>query len=107
MEVEQQMERLNAARTKVQEHAAEGSRLEGELASAEKRLGELEAQSKEQLDCPLGGLNDLIAEFKGIADKGLSQAEVVLGMSGGISGQEPEDEEPVLDEDEDPDAPLV
>lgn len=91
--------------------AAEGSRLEGVLASAKKRKDELEQQCQDKFDCPVSGLGQLIEEFDGVAKKELAQAESILGIAGeGSVVTEPneviiDDEEPV--DQDDPDGPLV
>ena len=98
MQVEKQVERLNQARTVAQQLAAEGSRIEGAQTSAKNRRDELGKQCQEKFDCPVSGLGELVEEFKGIAAKELRQAEKILGIDG------PDE---AIDEDVDPDGPLV
>lgn len=80
MQVEQQVERLNAARARAQQLAAEGSRLEGELTSAKKRRDELEKDCKTKFDCPVNELGNLVAEFKSVGAEELVRAEKILGI---------------------------
>ena len=110
MEIQEQVKRLNEARAKAQRIATEGSRLEGVLASAKKRKDELEQQCLDKFDCKITGLADLVAEFEGVAEKELAQAEAILNATGTVESDEEEpvidDEEPI-DDDDDPDGPLV
>jgi DNA uptake protein ComE-like DNA-binding protein len=80
MQVEQQMERLNALTAKAQTATSEESRLEGVTASTRKRKAELEQQSNDKFDCNTADLGELGVELKGVGDKELDTAEAVLSV---------------------------
>ena len=93
MQVKNQVQRLNAARSKAQQVVAEGSRLEGVLASAKKRKEELEVQCQEKFSCPVSGLGELISEFENVATKELASAESILGISDSEDNDSVEEDE--------------
>ena len=81
MQVEKQIQRLNEARALAQQVAAEGSRLEGVLASTNKRKEELETQCQDKFECPVSELGKLIEEFENVATTELASAESILGIT--------------------------
>ena len=83
MEVQDQVERLNAARAKAQELTQEKSRITGELNALKKRQAELEQRAKEEFDCSIDELPKLIQELEEQAEVSLANAEKILGMREG------------------------
>ena len=103
-EIEQQVERLNQARVKAQELTQEKSRIAGELDALKKRQSELESKCKEEFDCNVEELPELIKQLSEEAEKSLSDAEKILGLREGEPESESVEEEPVVeDDDEDKD----
>lgn len=89
-EVQEQMDRLNAVRKKAEDVDREKSRISGELGSHKKRQGELAKKCKDEFDCKVEELPELVKDLEEQAEKSLQQAEVVLGLREGEAEDEKE-----------------
>ena len=103
-QVEAQMQRLNAARTRAQELTQEKSRITGEVNALKKRQAELEKRSKDEFECKVEELPALMEQLEKDAEASLANAEVMLGLREGqpiaapTQSEESEDE-PIPDDD--------
>lgn len=75
------LERLNAVRGKVDSVRATKGRLEGELSGHQKRLTEIEAESKQRFKVAVDGLPEFAEARKQEGEKELAQAEALLGLA--------------------------
>jgi predicted nuclease with TOPRIM domain len=82
-EVQEQLRRLQVARTKCEEFVKEQNRLTGEQGALQTQMSELEAKSLADFGCSLSGLPDLLAQLKESSATALSNAEVILGTKEG------------------------
>jgi len=93
-DVQEQMRRLEAARTRADELEREKSRLTGELEATKKRLKEVEDRCRSEFDCEIAELPGFVGQLEAEAEKSLKNAETVLGMNGepGVPDEAEEDE---------------
>ena len=92
-----QMERLETARTKVDELTRKKERLSGELSAKQKLLGELETRAKEEFECEVAEIPDLVESLDKEANEALAKAEALLGIGSSTT----EDQSADAEEDED------
>ena len=73
-----QMQRLSAAREKADEIEKKKIRLESELELHKESLEKLEKRCKEEFDCDVDALPDLIEEIEADIEKSIEKAEGML-----------------------------
>lgn len=78
--IEAQMERLNAARERVEEIKKKKARLSGELDGLKKQKTEKEKESEEKFKVSVGELPALLEKLNKQAEESLQEAEKVLGL---------------------------
>ena len=76
----QLIDRLNAARQKVEDISRRRERLQGELDVHHKNLAELEEKSREDFDCEVDDLPDLIEKLEREGEEAIARAEKLLGV---------------------------
>jgi predicted nucleic acid-binding Zn-ribbon protein len=74
------MERLKNARAKVEELARKKERISGQLEAKRKRVNELEAKARDEFDCEVNEIPDLVEKLDAEATEALNKAERMLGM---------------------------
>lgn len=79
-EADDTMNRLNRARTVLDKMSQDQSRLTGEKNTHEKILAELEKRCKDEFQCGIDQMPELIAGFDEQAVKSLDTLEIVLGI---------------------------
>jgi len=80
MMADNQMERLEKARKKVNDFEKEKSRITGELDTHKATLGKIKQDAKTQFDSELDELPDLIEGLGKEAEVSLAKAEKILGI---------------------------
>ena len=104
MEVLELTARLTKAREKADDVDRERSRLTGENDNQKKQLTELGTSCKQDFECGIDDLADLIEQAEQEATKTLTDAETVLGLRGAeaqpVAGvAAPVEEGSILDQD--------
>lgn len=86
------MQRLEAAKEKVEELSKRKERLSGVLETKKAQVDELEKKAREEFDCEVDEIPDLVEKLDAEATAALEKAERLLAES---------DEEPADEDDED------
>ena len=76
-----QMQRLTRAREKVDSIRTRRMQLQAEVGVHHKTLAELEKQSREEFDCEVDDLPDLIQKLEREGEEAVARAEKLLGMT--------------------------
>ena len=88
-DTQQQLQRLQKTRTKIEEVQREKSRMTGELAVLQNQSSEYEKKSTEDFGCDISSLPNFVKQLKEESETALYNAEVILGMREGIIKQSP------------------
>jgi archaellum component FlaC len=80
MSIDMQMRRLTTARNKIQEINQRRMKLEGELEVHHKNLAELEKRSREEFDCEVDDLADVVDKLAKEGEEAVAKAEKLLGI---------------------------
>jgi hypothetical protein len=72
------MERLNRARTRVEELTRNKERQSAIVETKRARVEELEKKAREEFDCEVAEIPDLLEEMDSKADEALAKAEKML-----------------------------
>lgn len=88
MDVQGTMHRVETARRRVDELKGRKNRLEGEVETHRRRMGEIEAKCREEYDCEVGQLPGMIEGLEREAEQAVAKAEELLnGRDDASSGQ--------------------
>lgn len=91
MEKDEKMERLDAATKRVEELARTKERLGGVLETKKARVEELEKKARDEFDCEVADIPDLVEKLDAEATEALEKVERLLG-----AGPKPEDDEDAI-----------
>ena len=74
------MERLNEARSKIDEFTRSRERLAGELDTYQKQLGTIETECQEKFEAGIDELAEISESLEAEANDSLAKAEKILGL---------------------------
>ena len=80
MTVQDKMKRLDEARAKVDAVTRRKERLSGELDAKKKRVEELEQKARDQFECEVEEIPDIVEKLDAEATEALKKAEAMLGL---------------------------
>jgi len=80
MSVKEKMKRLEDARNKADEISRQKERLTGQVEEMKKRVDELEAKSRDEFNCEVSEIPDLVEELDAEATEAIKKAEGLLGI---------------------------
>ena len=93
MTIDEKMRRLENAKSRVEEMTRTKERLSGVLETKKARVVELEEKAREDFDCEIDEIPDLVEELDKEATAALAKAEAILKDS---DETEEEDEDAIL-----------